>query len=68
MLRVVAIAMAALIGCWFWWLKEEKWCAAFEEEATPAALTFCLPVSPFVAFSIVLISGGVILWMKFRKR
>jgi hypothetical protein len=69
MLRVVlAFAITALIGCWFWWLEEEKWCAAFEENASPAALTMCMQLSPLVAGGIVLISSGVLLWTKFRRR
>jgi hypothetical protein len=69
MLRVVcAIAITALAGCWFWWLEEERLCEGFEQKASPAALTFCVPLSPFVAIGIVFFSGAAIIWMVLRKR
>ncbi|KQW28050.1 hypothetical protein ASE36_16500 [Rhizobium sp. Root274] len=64
---IVAVAVLALIACWFWWQEEEKWCDGFYQDASPAAFTVCLPLSPFVAFGIVTTCCVVIIWMKLRK-
>lgn len=64
---IVAFAVLALIACWFWWQGEEKFCEAFSADASPAALTLCVPLSPFAAVGIVTICCVAILWMKRRK-
>jgi hypothetical protein len=64
---IVAFAVLALIACWFWWQEEEKFCEAFFEDASPAAFTLCVPLSPFAAVGIVIICCVAILWMKRRK-
>ncbi|MCB1445847.1 MAG: hypothetical protein KDJ87_08620 [Rhizobiaceae bacterium] len=67
MRAIIAVAVLALIGCFFWWREEDKWCGAMSEAAWSPGIFFCLPLSPFAAVVIVVISACAIAWIHLRQ-